>query len=122
MEDVVSLRPLASFLYARNLVAEDSSFNEIIDLARKVSDSLTKLCEDLLSLSDGSPDEAIQAVYYEAGKLHFADRLRFWFRIIYQMIFKEDDGCRMGQFTNTMTIHWVVERLRLVQGDPWSAY
>ena len=74
---------LAGFLYVRGLVAENSPTIHILDRAEKLEDSLRKLLAKLEELSDQDSEDTIQSVFYESGKIHFGQELRWWFQVIY---------------------------------------
>ena len=114
------IRVLSAFIYARGLVPEDVQLDEIRARAADLRESLHKLINDLLACSDDLSDEDVQAVYYEAGKLHFSKELRWWFSALYQILLGNSEGSRIGYFTKIVSIHWVVEKIRTVLTDPWS--
>jgi lysyl-tRNA synthetase class 1 len=120
MEDSLSLKNLAVLLYIRGLVPEDAPHAEIMLTASKANDCLEKLCDMLEMLPDDETEEAVQSVFYEAGKLHFADRLRYWFRIVYQIVFGQDDGPRLGQFAGLVGKYWIVNKIRSQTINPWN--
>lgn len=111
---------LAAFLYVKGLIKEDAPIDEVLALSSKVSASVEYLIEELTGLDDDDSEEAVQSVFYEAGKLHFLEDLRFWFKIIYQMLLSQMDGPRLGQFTKIMTIDWVSHRLMRSIRDHWQ--
>lgn len=49
--------PLASFLYARGLVAEDMPQDQILERSRQVAECLTKLVKDLQELNADNTEE-----------------------------------------------------------------
>lgn len=112
---------LAAFIYARRLVEEDAPPNEILDLAVLVERSVRTLISELEKLDDDATDESVQYVFYEAGKQHFASDLRYWFKILYQMLLDQPEGPRLGQFTRIMTIDWVTHRLEKSIQDHWQS-
>jgi len=54
------------------------------------------------ALAQARPDasaEALQALVFEAGKAHgFADKLRDWFKAIYEVLLGQSEGPRFGSF------------------------
>lgn len=110
---------LAAFLYARNLVPEDMSFDQINDRAVKVRECIQKLLVDLENCDDDQTEEYIQSIFYEAGKLHFASELRYWFKVSYQILMKQDEGPRLGQFTKLVTINFVMNKLTDHLDESW---
>lgn len=112
---------LAAFIYARQLVSEDLSTEEIRRRADLSRSCLLRLIDDLDRVGSDDDDERVQSVFYEAGKLHFANELRWWFRLLYQVLLLQDDGPRLGQFTRIMTPCWIQDRIRSTMEDHWAA-
>lgn len=112
---------LAAFLYVTGLVEEDDSLAVITERTEKLSACLDRLIADLENLDDDASDEVVQSVFYESGKLYFSSELRWWFRSLYQILLRSNDGPRLGQFTKIMTIDWVTNRINHVRTDPWLA-
>ena len=111
---------LAAFMYVRGLVEQDAAHHQIMDRAQLVYLCLRKLQADLEEVTDESPEEEIQSIFYEAGKLHLATELRFWFRVLYQAFLKQDDGPRLGQLTRIMTAYWIQQKIESTLTDPWG--
>ena len=111
---------LAAFLYVRGLVPEDADWDSILITSDRVRTSLCKLVEDLNSVTDDWTEEQIQSVFYEAGKLYFTDRLRWWFEVLYQVLLSEQQGPRLGQFTKLMSAYWMQDRINRVLADYWQ--
>lgn len=111
--------PVAAFLYARSLVPEDWTEQQICARAEQVKDSLQQLDQALETVASDTAEEEVQRVYYDMGKIHFSTELRWWFRVLYQIMLKQDDGPRLGQFTIMVTPYWVQDRLRQALEDPW---
>lgn len=112
--------PLAAFIYARNLINEDVEVSEIHQRANEIRNCLNSLIVNLSACPDSASEADIQSIYYEAGKLHFSQNLRYWFQVIYQILLRQNDGPRLGQFTQLMTIHWVIEQIQDRLADPWQ--
>lgn len=111
---------LAAFLYVRGLVPEDCSWDHLPITTDLVRLSLLKLIDDLDTITDESSEEEIQSVFYEAGKLHFREQLRWWFEVLYQVLMSQRQGPRLGQFTKMMTAYWVQDRVQQVLTDYWQ--
>jgi lysyl-tRNA synthetase, class I len=61
--------------------------------------ALTALAEALANTSEDASAEELQAIVYETGKTHgFADKLREWFRAIYEVLLGQSQGPRFGGF------------------------
>jgi lysyl-tRNA synthetase class I len=117
---VAGMNVLAAFLYVRGLVPEHASHEHIQHMAQQVHDCFQKLMQDLQQVSEDHTEEQIQSIFYEAGKLHYPKELRFWFRVLYQTLLRQDDGPRLGQFTKIMTAAWIETRILQVLEDPWG--
>lgn len=111
---------LAAFLYVRGLVPEDADWDHMLRTSDQVRSCLCKLMEDLNTITDDWTEEQIQSVFYEAGKLYYADKLRWWFEVLYQVLLSEKQGPRLGQFTRLMTPYWVQDRVHQVLTDYWQ--
>jgi lysyl-tRNA synthetase class 1 len=60
--------------------------------------ALTELSAALAELPPESTAESIQTEIYEIGKRHPFPELKAWFRGIYEVLFGQDEGPRMGSF------------------------
>lgn len=114
-----TLRILSSYLYARSLVPEDMPTEEILAKAILVRDSIQYLIVLLECSDDSEPEETLQSVFFEAGKLHFGKELRWWFEVLYNMLLKQKEGPRLGLIAKILTIHWIIDNLNTVMNDPW---
>lgn len=102
---------MAAFLYARGLVAEDCATVDIVDCATKVNVSLQSLLDNLEQATDQTPETEIQSIFYEAGKIHFSHDLRWWFKVIYEILLRQQDGPRLGQFVALVSLDHVIQLL-----------
>lgn len=105
------IRSLAGYLYVHGLVNEDMPSLDILAQSAKVKECIDKLVTDLESASDDLTEDELQSIFYEAGKLHFLTELRWWFKVLYVVLFGRQDGPRLGQFTKIMSIDWVIHKL-----------
>ncbi len=80
--------------YYQDFVKPSKRFKQPDNNERK---ALTELGQKLLKLPEGTKPEEIQTIVYDVGKSHFDD-LRGWFKSIYQILFGQEDGPRMGSF------------------------
>ena len=56
------------------------------------------------------PPEEIQTIVYSVGKENgYKENLRDWFKLIYQVLFGEEDGPRMGYFISFFGIKETIE-------------
>ena len=77
--------------------------------AMDVGDSLV---DKLKSVSQSMKPEEIQTVVYSVGKDNgYEKNLRNWFKLIYQVLFGEEDGPRMGFF---ISFFGVQETIKLI--------
>ena len=61
--------------------------------------ALMKLAQSIEKIKDNTPPEEIQTVVYSVGKENgYEKNLRDWFKLIYQVLFGDIDGPRMGFF------------------------
>ena len=61
--------------------------------------ALENLVKKIESLNDKMSPEDIQTEVYTVGKQNgYEKKLRDWFKLIYEVIFGEEDGPRMGFF------------------------
>ena len=81
-------------------------FNEVIKSQKKYKKpndnekkALLALIKTLEKCNDSMSPEDIQTLIYSAGKDNgYADNLRDWFRLIYEVVFGDENGPRMGFF------------------------
>ena len=61
--------------------------------------ALENLISKLKKVTQDTPAEEIQTLIYSTGKENgYTENLRDWFRLIYQVVFGEENGPRMGFF------------------------
>ena len=61
--------------------------------------ALKNLITSLKKVTQDTPPEDIQTIIYTSGKENgYSDNLRNWFKLIYEVIFGEENGPRMGFF------------------------
>ena len=81
-------------------------FNDIIKLKKKYKkpsqeekNTLEALIKTLDNCTDEMKPEDIQTLIYSTGKENgYADNLRDWFKLIYEVVFGDENGPRMGFF------------------------
>ena len=81
-------------------------FNDVIKSQKKYKipneiekEALKALVKTLEKCNDGMSPEDIQTLIYSAGKENgYADKLRDWFKLIYEVVFGDENGPRMGFF------------------------
>jgi len=74
--------------------------------------ALEDLAEALAAFSEESEAEEIQHEVYEIGKRHGFENLRDWFRAMYEVLFGQSQGPRMGSF---ITLYGVEETISLIR-------
>ena len=81
-------------------------FNDVIKLKKKYKNpngeeknALKALIKTLENCNDEMKPEDIQTLIYSTGKENgYAENLRDWFKLIYEVVFGEENGPRMGFF------------------------
>ncbi len=81
-------------------------FNDVIKSQKKYKipneiekEALEALVKTLEKCNDGMSPEDIQTLIYSAGKENgYDDKLRDWFKLIYEVVFGDENGPRMGFF------------------------
>ena len=74
--------------------------------------ALEDLAQALARLPTGATGEAIQNEVYEVGKRHGFTNLRDWFRAMYEVLFGQTAGPRMGSFVE---LYGVPETIALIR-------
>ena len=79
----------------------------------KEKNALTKLAQSIEKINDNTPPEEIQTIVYSVGKENgYEKNLRDWFKLIYQVLFGDIDGPRMGFF---ISFFGVQETIKLIK-------
>ncbi|MDB9746450.1 lysine--tRNA ligase [Candidatus Pelagibacter sp.] len=81
-------------------------FNDVIKLQKKYKTpnkneklALEMLIKNLEKCNDQMPPEDIQTLIYSTGKENgYSENLRDWFKLIYEVVFGDENGPRMGFF------------------------
>jgi len=86
---------------------------------REPTDDEIRAIRDLVSrlktLGDEPSEEAIQFEVYEVGKTHYSkERLREWFKAIYEIVLGQESGPRFGAFAAMFGIHKTIDLLELL--------
>ncbi len=74
--------------------------------------ALEDLAASLTAFPDGTGPEAIQHEVYEVGKRHGFENLRDWFGALYEILFGQSQGPRMGSF---IALYGIDETVALVR-------
>ena len=81
--------------------------------SKNEKEALNKLILKLKGISQNMPAEEIQTIIYSTGKDNgYAENLRDWFKLIYQVTFGEENGPRMGFF---ISFYGVKETIDLME-------
>ena len=84
--------------YFRDKVEPNKKFKTPNDIEKK---ALKNLALKLEKIDQKSNPEDIQTIVYSVGKENgYEKNLRDWFKLIYQVLFGEEDGPRMGFFVS----------------------
>ena len=94
-------------------------FNDIIKVKKKYKTpneterlSLQALVKTLEKCTDDMLPEDIQTLIYSAGKENgYAENLRDWFKLIYEVVFGDENGPRMGFFISFFGVNETKELL-----------
>ena len=60
--------------------------------------ALVMLSQDLRKLGDAAQEDAYQTAVFDAGKAQNYDNIREWFKGLYEVVFGQSEGPRMGPF------------------------
>ena len=75
--------------------------------------ALINLADKIEKIKNNTPPEEIQTIVYTVGKENgYEKNLRDWFKLIYQVLFGDIDGPRMGFFIN---FFGVKETIKLIK-------
>ena len=75
---------------------------------------MTALVDDLRNIKNDLKPEEIQTLVYSTGKNNgYEKKLRDWFKLIYQVLFGEIDGPRIGYFISYFGLK---ETIKLIEG------
>lgn len=107
-DEVRRLVPYA-VAYHRDVVASEAVRRVPTSDEQRV---LNVLADRLEAATDRSA-EALQAIVYAVGKEHgYAENLRGWFRVVYEVVFGSSDGPRLGGFIEVYGVEAFVGLLR----------
>ena len=74
---------------------------------------MINLADKIEKIKDNTPPEEIQTIVYTVGKENgYEKNLRDWFKLIYQVLFGDIDGPRMGFF---VSFFGVKETIKLIK-------
>ena len=95
-------------------------FNDVIKIQKKykkANDSEKKALEALIKTLDECNDkmlpEDIQTLIYSTGKDNgYSENLRDWFKLIYEVVFGDENGPRMGFFISFFGVNETKELIK----------
>ena len=95
-------------------------FNDVIKIQKKykkANDSEKKALEALIKALDECNDkmlpEDIQTLIYSTGKYNgYSKNLRDWFKLIYEVVFGDENGPRMGFFISFFGVNETKELIK----------
>ena len=94
------------FLSTSKTLGTKLNFNDVIKLQKKYKkpndnekSALEALVKTLDKCNDKMSPEDIQTLIYSTGKENgYSENLRDWFKLIYEVVFGDENGPRMGFF------------------------
>ena len=93
--------------YFEDIVKPNKKYRKPNDNEKKALEDLVKRLKDC---KEGMDPEAIQTIVYSVGKDNgYKENLRDWFKAIYEIIFGDEDGPRMGFFISFFGIKESIE-------------
>jgi len=93
--------------YFQDIVKPNKKYRKPNDKEKKALQDLVKRLKDC---KDQMDPEAIQTIVYSVGKDNgYKENLREWFKVIYEIIFGDQDGPRMGFFISFFGIKESIE-------------
>ena len=78
-----------------------------------IRDRLQALIKTLEKCNDEMSPEDIQTLIYSTGKENgYSENLRDWFKLIYEVVFGEENGPRMGYFVSFFGLKETIELMQ----------
>ena len=95
-------------------------FNDVVKLNKKFKkpnveekNALNALVDSLMKCDQLMQPEDIQSIVYRAGKENgYEKKLRDWFKLIYQVVFGNENGPRMGFFISFFGVKETIELIK----------
>ena len=95
-------------------------FNDVVKLNKKFKkpnveekNALNALVDSLMKCDQSMQPEDIQSIVYRAGKENgYEKKLRDWFKLIYQVVFGNENGPRMGFFISFFGVKETIELIK----------
>ena len=95
-------------------------FNDVVKLNKKFKKpnvdekkALNALVNSLMKCDQSMQPEDIQSIVYKAGKENgYEEKLRDWFKLIYQVVLGDENGPRMGFFISFFGVKETIELIK----------
>ena len=95
-------------------------FNDVVKLNKKFKKpnqeeklALNNLAEKLRECNESMSPEAIQTIVYSVGKENgYKENLRDWFKMIYEVIFGDENGPRLGFFISFFGVKETIDLIK----------
>ena len=95
-------------------------FNDVVKLNKKFKKpnqeeklALNNLAEKLKKCNESMSPEAIQTIVYSVGKENgYKENLRDWFKMIYEVIFGDENGPRLGFFISFFGVKETIDLIK----------
>ena len=82
--------------YFNDVIKQNKKYKKPNEIEKKALEALIKVLENC---NDQMQPEEIQTKIYSAGKENgYSENLRDWFKLIYEVVFGDENGPRMGFF------------------------
>jgi lysyl-tRNA synthetase class 1 len=100
-------------------------FNDVVKINKKFrkpdsneKKALQDLAEQISKMTPSMTPEEMQTIVYSVGKVHYSkERLREWFKMIYEVLFGDEQGPRMGSFISFYGIKETVSLINKSTSD-----
>lgn len=97
-------------VYYEDFIKSTKSYRAPTDLERE---ALNNLLDTLKNLNDEATAEDIQTCIYEVGKKFYESDLKSWFSVMYEVLFGQKEGPRMGSFA---ALYGLSNFVKLIEG------
>ncbi|MEE4208203.1 MAG: lysine--tRNA ligase, partial [Parvularcula sp.] len=96
-EEMTAMEPMLSYAvnYFQDFVLPKKSFRDPTDQERA---ALEFLSARLKEVGDGEVEDVYQTLVFDAGKAQDYENIREWFKGLYEVVFGQSEGPRMGPF------------------------
>ena len=96
--------------YFKDVVEPNKKYKKPNEKEKKALEDLVSRLEDC---KDGTDPEVIQTIVYAVGKENgYSENLREWFKTIYEIIFGDQNGPRMGFFISFFGVKETIELIK----------